>query len=74
MEKQNDATARFTLPRLDHEADSCELVYLFLSRTMRVVMFFVLLIFKLGFPTLYKAYEFVKSLFQPFRSGTHRTR
>ncbi|PTB39341.1 hypothetical protein M441DRAFT_436505 [Trichoderma asperellum CBS 433.97] len=40
---------------------------------MRVVMFFVLLIFKLGFPTLYKAYEFVKSLFQPFRSGTHRT-
>ncbi|KAL6904191.1 hypothetical protein GGI43DRAFT_432813 [Trichoderma evansii] len=40
---------------------------------MRVVMFFILLIIKLGFPTLYKAYEFVKSLFRPFRGDSHRT-
>lgn len=45
---------------------------------MRVVMFFIILIIEFGLPalykTLYKSYEFLKSLFRPFRGGSHRTR
>lgn len=46
--------------------------------TMRVVMFWIILIIEFGLPslynTLYKAYEFLKSLFRPFRGKSHRTR
>jgi hypothetical protein len=44
------------------------------SCIMRVAMLFVLVSIKLGFPTLYKAYEFLKSLFRPCRRDCHRKR
>ncbi|UKZ79810.1 hypothetical protein TrVFT333_007572 [Trichoderma virens FT-333] len=39
---------------------------------MRVVMIFILLCIKLGFPKFFKFYEFLKNRFHPFRR--HRQR
>lgn len=65
-------------PRPDHEADSCGFVYFPMPPTMRVVMFWIILIIEFGLPSLYntlrKAYEFLKSLLRPFRGKSHRSR
>lgn len=42
--------------------------------TMRVVMLFILLCIKLGYPKFFKFYEFLKNRFQPFRRNTKRKR
>ncbi|KAJ4854961.1 uncharacterized protein T069G_10519 [Trichoderma breve] len=39
---------------------------------MRVVMLFILLCIKLGFPKFFKFYEFLKNRFQPFRRNPKR--
>ncbi|KAL7786890.1 hypothetical protein V8C43DRAFT_307943 [Trichoderma afarasin] len=39
---------------------------------MRVVMLFILLCIKLGFPKFFKFYEFLKNRFQPFRRTPKR--
>lgn len=41
---------------------------------MRVVMLFILLCIKLGFPKIFKFYEFLKNHFQPFRRHPKRKR
>ncbi|KAM0255255.1 hypothetical protein ACHAQJ_005963 [Trichoderma viride] len=39
---------------------------------MRVAMLFILVSIKLGFPALYKIYEFLKALFRPCRGDCRK--